>query len=184
MEAALQALHRGQEAVVCCPASQLRGGALLPDPPAAGGEGGGKAAPAYAEFRVQLLDFSQVLLGASLFRNCCRDCLLGFTQLGCSAGIAAHPSAALPVPLPQPCPPPPSLPAFPAPPACLQVRDMTGDGQVVKRIVRKGVGEFPVDCPLEDSHVRAHYRCAAGLVLQVACRGPACRRHSCAAVEP
>ncbi|PSC68182.1 Peptidyl-prolyl cis-trans isomerase PASTICCINO1 [Micractinium conductrix] len=39
-----------------------------------------------------------------------------------------------------------------------QVRDMTGDGQVVKRIVRKGRGEFPVDCPLDDSRVSLHYR--------------------------
>lgn len=39
-----------------------------------------------------------------------------------------------------------------------QVRDMAGDGQVMKRIVRKGEGEFPVDCPLEDSRVRMHCR--------------------------
>ncbi|EFN57340.1 hypothetical protein CHLNCDRAFT_142698 [Chlorella variabilis] len=42
-----------------------------------------------------------------------------------------------------------------------QVRDMTGDGAVVKRIVRKGEGEFPMDCPLEDSRVRVHYRVKA-----------------------
>jgi hypothetical protein len=35
---------------------------------------------------------------------------------------------------------------------------MTGDGGVVKRTVRKGRGEFPVDCPLEDSRVRVHLR--------------------------
>ena len=35
---------------------------------------------------------------------------------------------------------------------------MTGDGAVMKRIVRKGDGEFPIDCPLEDSRVRVHYR--------------------------
>ena len=40
----------------------------------------------------------------------------------------------------------------------MQVRDMTGDGQVVKKILRKGTGEFPIDCPLEDSTVQAHYR--------------------------
>ncbi|GAB4824129.1 hypothetical protein N2152v2_011175 [Parachlorella kessleri] len=40
----------------------------------------------------------------------------------------------------------------------VQVRDMTGDGQVVKKIVKKGRGEFPVDCPLEDSTVQVHYR--------------------------
>ncbi|KAL4447985.1 hypothetical protein ABPG75_005204 [Micractinium tetrahymenae] len=42
-----------------------------------------------------------------------------------------------------------------------QVRDMAGDGQVMKRIVRKGEGEFPMDCPLEDSRVRVHYRVRA-----------------------
>ena len=38
-----------------------------------------------------------------------------------------------------------------------QVRDMTGNGEVTKRRVREGVGEFPVDCPLEDCAVRVHY---------------------------
>lgn len=42
-----------------------------------------------------------------------------------------------------------------------QVRDMTSDGGVVKRTVRPGRGEFPVDCPLEDSLVRVHYRVRA-----------------------
>ena len=42
------------------------------------------------------------------------------------------------------------------PPA--QVRDMTGDGSVVKRRIKDGRGEFPVDCPIEDSSVRVHYR--------------------------
>jgi hypothetical protein len=40
----------------------------------------------------------------------------------------------------------------------IQVRDMTGDGSVVKRRIRDGRGEFPVDCPIEDSSVRVHYR--------------------------
>lgn len=40
----------------------------------------------------------------------------------------------------------------------IQVRDMTGDGKVVKRRIRDGRGEFPVDCPVEDSTVRVHYR--------------------------
>ena len=35
---------------------------------------------------------------------------------------------------------------------------MTGDGGVVKRTARKGRGEFPMDCPLEDSAVSLHYR--------------------------
>ena len=41
-----------------------------------------------------------------------------------------------------------------------QVRDMTGDGKVMKRRLRDGRGEFPVDCPIEDSTVRVHFRCA------------------------
>lgn len=36
---------------------------------------------------------------------------------------------------------------------------------MVKRIVRKGEGEFPMDCPLEDSRVRVHYRCAFLVVV-------------------
>ncbi|KAK9805627.1 hypothetical protein WJX72_008874 [[Myrmecia] bisecta] len=40
----------------------------------------------------------------------------------------------------------------------LQVRDMTGTGEVTKRRVKDGVGEFPIDCPIEDSRVRVHYR--------------------------
>lgn len=39
-----------------------------------------------------------------------------------------------------------------------QVRDMTGDGQVCKKRIREGTGEFPVDCPLHDTRVRCHYR--------------------------
>lgn len=35
---------------------------------------------------------------------------------------------------------------------------MAGDGGVVKRIARKGRGEFPIDCPLEDSRVAVHLR--------------------------
>lgn len=46
---------------------------------------------------------------------------------------------------------------------------MTGDGQVVKRIVSKGQGEFPIDCPLEDSAVRVHYRCVRGRGRGSAC---------------
>ena len=40
----------------------------------------------------------------------------------------------------------------------VQVRDMTGDGGVLKRRVRAGRGEFPVDCPLNDAAVRLHVR--------------------------
>ncbi len=42
--------------------------------------------------------------------------------------------------------------------AC-QVRDLTGDGHVMKRRVRDGTGEFPIDCPIEDSRVWVHYKC-------------------------
>ena len=38
-----------------------------------------------------------------------------------------------------------------------QVRDLTGSGEVRKRRIKEGVGEFPVDCPLEDCAVRVHY---------------------------
>lgn len=36
---------------------------------------------------------------------------------------------------------------------------MAGDGKVVKRRIKDGRGEFPIDCPIEDSSVRVHYRC-------------------------
>lgn len=53
-------------------------------------------------------------------------------------------------------------PACPAVPACAclcpQVRDVTGDGGVLKRRLQEGEGEFPVDCPLHDTTVRLHYR--------------------------
>lgn len=39
-----------------------------------------------------------------------------------------------------------------------QVRDLIGDGSAVKSIIRKGQGEFPMDCPLEDCQVKIHYR--------------------------
>ena len=45
--------------------------------------------------------------------------------------------------------------------ACAQVRDMTGRGEVTKRRVKEGVGEFPVDCPLEDCAVRVHFTARA-----------------------
>ncbi len=35
---------------------------------------------------------------------------------------------------------------------------MTGTGEVTKRRVIEGRGEFPVDCPLEDCAVRVHYK--------------------------
>lgn len=42
-----------------------------------------------------------------------------------------------------------------------QVRDMTGDGTVIKRRLREGKGEFPVDCPLHDTRLTLHYRVRA-----------------------
>ena len=85
------------------------------------------------ELTVQLLDFSQVgllrLLASRTKRSPNRGGLLG---------IGLPPIACLA--------------------HLLQVRDLTGDGQVVKRIVRKGRGEFPMECPLEDSRVQAHLR--------------------------
>jgi hypothetical protein len=49
----------------------------------------------------------------------------------------------------------PSLPTW-----ALQVRDLVGGGAVVKRTLVKGQGDFPADCPLEDSRVAVHLRCA------------------------
>mmetsp|Transcript_33042 Transcript_33042/g.93524 ORF Transcript_33042/g.93524 Transcript_33042/m.93524 type:complete len:596 (-) Transcript_33042:206-1993(-) len=39
----------------------------------------------------------------------------------------------------------------------VQVRDMTGGGEVIKRRTKEGEGDFPIDCPLEDCQVRIHY---------------------------
>lgn len=39
-----------------------------------------------------------------------------------------------------------------------QVRDMLGDGRLIKRRLRDGKGEFPMDCPLHDSLLRVHYK--------------------------
>ena len=40
----------------------------------------------------------------------------------------------------------------------LQVRDVMGDGQVTKRVIQRGTGEFPIDCPLEDTSVKVRMR--------------------------
>ncbi|KAJ0088235.1 hypothetical protein Patl1_31761 [Pistacia atlantica] len=40
----------------------------------------------------------------------------------------------------------------------IQVRDMLGDGCLIKRRLRDGKGEFPMDCPLHDSLLRVHYK--------------------------
>ncbi|AQL06408.1 Peptidyl-prolyl cis-trans isomerase PASTICCINO1 [Zea mays] len=39
-----------------------------------------------------------------------------------------------------------------------EVRDMLGDGRLIKRRVFDGKGEFPMDCPLHDSLLRVHYK--------------------------
>ncbi|PSS32648.1 Peptidyl-prolyl cis-trans isomerase [Actinidia chinensis var. chinensis] len=39
-----------------------------------------------------------------------------------------------------------------------EVRDMLGDGRLIKRRIRDGRGEFPMDCPLHDSLLRVHYK--------------------------
>lgn len=41
---------------------------------------------------------------------------------------------------------------------CMQVRDMTGTGEITKRRLKEGDGEFPIDCPLNDTTIRVHYR--------------------------
>ncbi|KAG9453218.1 hypothetical protein H6P81_006122 [Aristolochia fimbriata] len=40
----------------------------------------------------------------------------------------------------------------------IQVRDMLGDGRLIKRRIADGKGEFPMDCPLNDSLLRVHYK--------------------------
>jgi len=40
----------------------------------------------------------------------------------------------------------------------LQVRDLAGDGSATKCTLRKGRGEFPADCPMEDTTVQARIR--------------------------
>lgn len=171
VEAALGAMQRQQEAVLLCPASQLCGGGLVPEPPGAAAPRAGAAAPDYAEVRLQLLDFTQVggwgssggvlrgwctLRGRS--RGCTRHGRSARLQQSLAATGRARPASRRSVMLASVAPPDCSSPCHPPPSPCVQVRDMAGDGQVMKRIVRKGEGEFPIDCPLEDSHVRVHVR--------------------------
>ncbi|ESW17565.1 hypothetical protein PHAVU_007G249700 [Phaseolus vulgaris] len=40
----------------------------------------------------------------------------------------------------------------------IQVRDMLGDGCLIKRRIHDGKGDFPMDCPLHDSLLRVHYK--------------------------
>jgi hypothetical protein len=47
------------------------------------------------------------------------------------------------------------------------VRDLTGSGEVIKRRIKEGVGEFPIDCPLEDNAVRVHFKASVADTEQV-----------------
>ncbi|KAM3283197.1 hypothetical protein P3S67_026842 [Capsicum chacoense] len=38
------------------------------------------------------------------------------------------------------------------------VRDVLGDGRLIKRRIHDGRGEFPMDCPLQDSLLSVHYQ--------------------------
>ncbi|PON41328.1 Peptidyl-prolyl cis-trans isomerase PASTICCINO [Trema orientale] len=40
----------------------------------------------------------------------------------------------------------------------VQVRDMLGDGRLIKRRIQDGKGDFPMDCPLHDSLLCVHYK--------------------------
>ncbi|KAM3201341.1 hypothetical protein P3L10_033704 [Capsicum annuum] len=40
----------------------------------------------------------------------------------------------------------------------IQVRDVLGDGRLIKRRIHDGRGEFPMDCPLQDSLLSVHYQ--------------------------
>ncbi|TYJ19168.1 hypothetical protein E1A91_A09G173700v1 [Gossypium mustelinum] len=40
----------------------------------------------------------------------------------------------------------------------IQVRDMLGDGRLIKRRLHDGKGDFPMDCPLHDSLLQVHYK--------------------------
>ncbi|XP_057983510.1 peptidyl-prolyl cis-trans isomerase PASTICCINO1 isoform X2 [Malania oleifera] len=40
----------------------------------------------------------------------------------------------------------------------IQVRDVLGDGRLIKRRIHDGRGEFPMDCPLQDSLLHVHYK--------------------------
>ncbi|KAK2972257.1 hypothetical protein RJ640_014315 [Escallonia rubra] len=44
----------------------------------------------------------------------------------------------------------------------IQVRDVLGDGRLIKRRIHDGRGEFPMDCPLQDSLLHVHYK---GMIL-------------------
>jgi tetratricopeptide (TPR) repeat protein len=45
--------------------------------------------------------------------------------------------------------------------SCVQVRDLYGDGSLLKRRLAEGEGTFPVDCPIMDCTVRVQAACRA-----------------------
>jgi hypothetical protein len=49
---------------------------------------------------------------------------------------------------------------------------MTGDGSIMKRRLRTGRGEFPVDCPVHDSCCTLHWRVRAAAGVAAAQQGP------------
>lgn len=55
----------------------------------------------------------------------------------------------------------------------VQVRDVYGDASVLKRRLRAGQGEFPVDCPLNDTAVKVQYRVRRARPAVGAASGPA-----------
>lgn len=107
IEYAVCDMHRGEEAIIWCPASiaapNTSGSTLIPGPPlppprdVQAIDDGGFPWLQYVEITVSLLDFRQV-------------------------------------------------------------RDLAGDGRAMKRIIVTGNGEFPADCPLEDTTVRCKVR--------------------------
>ena len=63
----------------------------------------------------------------------------------------------------------------------VQVRDMTGNGEVVKRRIKEGTGQFPMDCPMADSRLQIHYR-YAGLSTITDPKGRQCKPSKCSDV--
>lgn len=51
-------------------------------------------------------------------------------------------------------------------PSRAQIRDLADDGGVIKRIIHKGKGIFPMDSPVEDANIVAHWRCGAVLLSE------------------
>jgi hypothetical protein len=71
----------------------------------------------------------------------------------CSPACALRPSAALPQ---LPASAPDGVEYTLTLTSMLQVRDLHGDGSLLKRRTHPGRGDFPVDCPIHDCVVRVH----------------------------